>query len=57
MNPNQDNKNNKVGQCPKKRGFVVVALLWAVVFVIIFYFIAWEIANAGIKEVTYSEFI
>ena len=57
MNPNQDNKNNKGGQGPKKRGFFVGALVWAVVLVIIFNFIAGEIANAGTKEVTYSEFI
>ena len=57
MNPNQDNKNNKGGQGPKKRGFFVGALVWALVLVIIFNFIAGEIANAGIKEVTYSEFI
>ena len=57
MNPNQDNKNNKGGQGPKKRGFFVGALLWALVLVIIFNFIAGEIANAGTKEVTYSEFI
>ena len=57
MNPNQDNKNNKGGQGPKKRGFFVGALLWALVLVVIFNFIAGEIANAGIKEVTYSEFI
>ena len=54
MNPNQDNKNNKGGQGPKKRGFFVGALLWALVLVIIFNFIAGEIANAGIKEVTLS---
>ena len=57
MNPNQDNKNNKGGQDPKKRGFFVGALVWALVVVIIFNFIAGEIANAGTKEVTYSEFI
>ena len=57
MNPNQDNKNNKGGQSPKKRGFFVGALVWALVLVIIFNFIAGEIANAGTKEVTYSEFI
>ena len=57
MNPNQDNKNNKGGQDPKKRGFFVGALVWALVLVIIFNFIAGEIANAGTKEVTYSEFI
>ncbi len=57
MNPNQDNKNNKGGQGPKKRGFFVGALVRALVLVIIFNFIAGEIANAGIKEVTYSEFI
>ena len=57
MNPNQDNKNNKGGQGPKKRGFFVGALVWALVLVIIFNFIAGEIANAGTKEVTYSEFI
>ena len=57
MNPNQDNKNNKGGQGPKKRGFFVGALVWALVLVIIFTFIAGEIANAGTKEVTYSEFI
>ena len=42
---------------PKKRGFFVGALVWALVLVIIFNFIAGEIANAGTKEVTYSEFI
>ena len=57
MNPNQDNKNNKGGQGPKKRGFFVGALVWALVLVIIFNFIAGEIANAGTKEMTYSEFI
>ena len=57
MNPNQDNKNNKGGQGPKKRGFFVGALVWALVLVIIFNFIAGEMANAGTKEVTYSEFI
>ena len=57
MNHNQDNKNNKGGQGPKKRGFFVGALVWALVLVIIFNFIAGEIANAGTKEVTYSEFI
>ena len=57
MNPNQDNKNNKGGQGPKKSGFFVGALVWALVLVIIFNFIAGEIANAGTKEVTYSEFI
>ena len=57
MNPNQDNKNNTGGQGPKKRGFFVGALVWALVLVIIFNFIAGEIANAGTKEVTYSEFI
>ena len=57
MNPNQDNKNNKGGQGPKKRGFFIGALVWALVLVIIFNFIAGEIANAGTKEVTYSEFI
>ena len=57
LNPNQDNKNNKGGQGPKKRGFFVGALVWALVLVIIFNFIAGEIANAGTKEVTYSEFI
>ena len=57
MNPNQDNKNNKGGQGPKKRGFFVGALVWALVLVIIFNFIAGDIANAGTKEVTYSEFI
>ena len=57
MNPNQDNKNNKGGQGPKKRGFFVGALVWALVLVIIFNFIAGEIANAGTKEVTYSEVI
>jgi len=57
LNPNQDNKNNKGGQGPKKRGFFVGALVWALVLVIIFNFIAGEIANAGTKEMTYSEFI
>ena len=57
MNPNQDNKNNKGGQGPKKRGFFVGALVWALVLVIIFNFIAGETANAGTKAVTYSEVI
>ena len=57
MNPNQDNKGNKGGQGPKKRGFFVGALVWALVLVILFNFIAGEIADAGTKEVTYSEFI
>ena len=57
MNPNQDNKNNKGGRGPKKQGFFIGALVWALVLVILFNFIAGEIANAGTKEVTYSEFI
>ena len=56
MSSNQNNKGSG-GQGPRKRGFVVGAILWALVLVIFFNFLAKEIANAGTKEVPYSEFI
>ncbi|MCI5499882.1 MAG: ATP-dependent zinc metalloprotease FtsH [Clostridiales bacterium] len=57
MSSNQNNKGSGGGQGPRKRGFVVGAILWALVLVIFFNFLAKEIANAGTKEVPYSEFI
>ncbi len=57
MSSNQNNKGSGGGQGPRKRGFVIGAILWALVLVIFFNFLAKEIANAGTKEVPYSEFI
>ena len=57
MSSNQNNKGSGGGQGPRKRGFVVGAILWALALVIFFNFLAKEIANAGTKEVPYSEFI
>ena len=42
---------------PRKRGLLIGAILWALVLVVFFNFIAKEISNAGTKEVPYSEFI
>ena len=57
MSSNQNNKGKGGGQGPRKKGFVVGAILWALVLVIFFNFLAKEISNAGTKEVPYSEFI
>ena len=57
MSSNQNNKGSGGGQGPRKKGFVIGAILWALVLVIFFNFLAKEIANAGTKEVPYSEFI
>ena len=57
MSSNQNNKGKGGGQGPRKRSFVVGAVLWALVMVIVFNFLAKEIANAGTQEVPYSEFI
>ena len=57
MSSNPNNKGKGGGQGPRKRGFIFGAILWALVLVIFFNFLAKQIANAGTKEVPYSEFI
>lgn len=56
MSSNQDNKG-KGGGGPRRRGFFIGAILWALILVIFFNFLANQIANAGTREVPYSEFI
>ena len=56
MSSNQDNKG-KGGGGPRRRGFFIRAILWALILVIFFNFLANQIANAGTQEVPYSEFI
>ena len=55
MNSNHDNKGKGGG--PRRRGFFIGAILWALILVIFFNFLATQIANAGTREVPYSEFI
>ena len=57
MSSNPNNKGKGGGQGPRKRGLIFGAILWALVLVIFFNFLAKQIANAGTKEVPYSEFI
>ena len=57
MSSNPNNKGKGGGQGPRTRGFIFGAILWALVLVIFFNFLAKQIANAGTKEVPYSEFI
>ena len=57
MSSNSNNKGNGGGQGPRKKGLLIGAILWALVLVVFFNFIAKEISNAGTKEVPYSEFI
>ena len=57
MSSNPNNKGKGGGQSPRKRGFIFGAILWALVLVVFFNFLAKQIANAGTKEVPYSEFI
>ena len=57
MSSNPNNKGKGGGQGPRKRGCIFGAILWALVLVIFFNFLAKQIANAGTKEVPYSEFI
>ena len=56
MSSNQDNKG-RGGGGPRRRGFFIGAILWALILVIFFNFLANQIANAGTQEVPYSEFI
>ena len=56
LSSNQDNKG-KGGGGPRRRGFFIGAILWALILVIFFNFLANQIANAGTQEVPYSEFI
>ncbi len=56
MSSNQNNKGSG-GMGPRKRGLLIGAILWALVLVVFFNFLAKEISNAGTKEVPYSEFV
>ena len=49
MSSNPNNKGKGGGQGPRKRGFIFGAILWALVLVIFFNFLAKHIANAGTK--------
>ena len=57
LSSQQNNKGKGDGQGPRKKGLLIGAVLWALVLVVFFNFIAKEISNAGTKEVPYSEFI
>ena len=56
MSSQQNNKGKGDGQGPRKKGLIIGAVLWALVLVVFFNFIAKEISNAGTKEVPYSDF-
>ena len=56
MSSQQNNKGKGDGQGPRKKGLLIGAVLWALVLVVFFNFIAKEISNAGTKEVPYSQF-
>ena len=45
LNSNHDNKGKGGG--PRRRGFFIGAILWALILVIFFNFLATQIANAG----------
>ena len=57
MNPDK-NKGKKGGstQPPKRRG-IIAAVVWAVILVILFNFVAAKISNVGVQEVPYSQFV
>ncbi len=56
LSSQQNNKGKGDGQGPRKKGLLIGAVLWALVLVVFFNFIAKEISNAGTKEVPYSQF-
>ena len=57
MSSDRKKRDGGNGQNPRRRNLLIGAILWALVLVIFFHFIAGEIANAGTQEVPYSEFI
>ncbi|MDY3015421.1 MAG: ATP-dependent zinc metalloprotease FtsH [Evtepia sp.] len=57
MSSNQNNRGKGDGQGPRKQKLIAGAVLWALLLVIFFNFIAKQISQAGTKEVPYSEFI
>ena len=57
MSSNQNKRGKKDEQNPRRRNLIIAAVLWAVVLVIFFHFLASEISNAGTQEVPYSQFI
>ena len=50
LSSNHDNKG-KGGGGPRRRGFFIGAILWALILVIFCNFLANQIANAGTQEV------
>jgi len=55
--PLEPNKNNRGGKDPKRRNLLVGAVLWALVLVFSFHFVAGQIAKRSTQEVPYSQFV
>ena len=53
----EPNKNKRDGKDPKRRSVLVGAVLWALVLVFFFHFVAGQIEKRGTQEVPFSEFI
>jgi len=53
----EPNKNNRGGKDPKRRNLLVGAVLWALVLVFSFHFVAGQIAKRSTQEVPYSQFV
>ena len=56
MDPNK-NKNNRGGKDPRRRSLLIGAVLWALVLVFFFHFVAGQIEKRGTEEVPYSTFV
>ena len=56
MDPKK-NKKNRDGKDPRKRSILTGAIIWAVVLVVFFHFIAGQIEKRGTEEVPFSEFV
>lgn len=57
MNPNQNNDGNKDGKDPNKQKVIIRTIVWALLFFILFRFLAVQLQNAGVEEVPYSQFV
>ena len=53
----EPNKNKRGGKDPKKRNLIIGAVLWALVLVFFFHFVAGQIEKRSTEEVPYSEFL
>ena len=56
MDPNK-NKNNRGGKDPRRRSLLIGAVLWALVLVFFFHFVAGQLEKRGTEEVPFSEFV